>query len=392
MPKLRFNDAKIRSLGPGEYFDDLLPGFGLRVRNGGTRTFFVRYRSPVLLDSRGRKKNQRISLGRYPEMSLRGARDRARALFEEVEYGLDPNAEATEGGEAMPFAALAAEYLERHARVKKKESSWLEDERLIRKHLLPIWGRKEAGAITRREIAALLDAIVDGGAPVMANRVRSLIHTIFNFAIGRGLVEKNPCHLLPKPTKEAPREYVLPDEEVAQLWHVLDFEHGSTARAFRLLLLTGQRSGEVLGMRYEQLQEDLWTLPAGATKAGRAHVIPLSRQALAQIPPPMGHGYGGWVLPSPRVAGARMTIHALSRAARRLRKQHGLAFRPHDLRRTVFTRLVEMGFRETVAHRVMNHSPGGLTRVYNLHDYLEEKREALAAWGARVEDIVGRRL
>ncbi len=381
MPTIRLTDRTLRSLaGDGrriEFFDRSLAGFGLRVSPSGRLTFVLRYRND---DGRER----RMSLGTYPALSLADARDRAKELLGEVARGEDPGAGLQARRSAPTFRELAAEYLERHAKPKKK--SWRYDERMLERYLLRPWGRRKAAEIDRVNVMRLLDEIADRGAPYAANRVRALVSKVYAFGIVRGLVEANPARDVPQPAKPRSRQRVLTEEEIRGMWAALEDVTPLMAATFRLRLLTAQRGIEVLSMRHEDIDGDWWTIPPEVAKNGLAHRVPLSTQAravLEKIRPVNEHS--AWVFPSPR---GDSHVRWTGKAAREIRTRTGFEWTPHDLRRTAATYMTGMGIPRLVVSKVLNHAESGVTAVYDRSSYDSEKRQALVAWGERLERIV----
>jgi integrase len=182
---------------------------------------------------------------------------------------------------AATFSELCHEYLTRHA--KRRKRSWREDERCIRKSLLPALGDRPVREIQRGEVRWLLDAIADRGAGIEANRTLALVRKIFNWGISMDLAEKNPCALLPRSAPERRRSNVLRPAEIRAVRQALEKETPEAADALRLMLLTPQRGGEVVAMRWSDvdLDEGWWTIPAESAKNGLAHRVPLSQPALA---------------------------------------------------------------------------------------------------------------
>ncbi len=383
MPKAHLTHRTIDTFTAGrwmtDYWDAQLPGFGVRVSKSGRKTFIVRYKG-----SSGSKR--RLNLGVYPLMSLAEARDEAREKLAAIAKGEDPQVEKVAEREAVTFGEMAETYLERHAKIKKRR--WREDERILRVDLLPQWRSRKAKGIGRREVGEVLDAIVARGAPIMANRVKALISKIYNFGIGRGLVEHNPCLLVPMPARERPRERVLSEEEIRRLWQALDDEHSVMAATFRMRLLTAQRGIEVLKMRWRHIDGSWWTIPADVAKNGLTHRVPLAPQALALLDE-LRHltGKGVWVFASPRKPGRH--IVAVQKAAERIAERAGVDFVPHDLRRTAATFMTSMGISRLVVSKLLNHVESGITSVYDRHSYDPEKRDALARWAAKLQELIG---
>ncbi len=382
MPKIKLTHRGIETLQAGkwltDFMDDTLTGFGVRVHHTGRKAFFVRYD----LGS-GRK---RLTIGTYPSLSLADARSQAKDILGRVARGEDPQAEKRADREAVTFGELAAEYLELHAKRHKKR--WQEDERVLKVDLLPVWRRKKAKKIHRRDVGELLDGIVERGAPIMANRVRALISKIYNFGLGRDLVDHNPCHGVPMPARAKQRDRVLSEDEIRKLWRALDGFDPVMAATFKMRLLTAQRGIEVLAMRWEHLNGDWWTIPAEVSKNGLTHRVPLAPQThrlLEEFRPLTGDS--DWVFASPRKPAAHIT--AVQKAAARLVKETRIEFVPHDLRRTAASFMTSMGISRLVVSKILNHVESGITAVYDRHSYDAEKRQALVRWAGKVDEILG---
>lgn len=381
MGRVRLTHRGIASLKAGrwltDYWDASLRGFGVRVTRTGEKSYVVRYLH------NGRRR--RLTLGRYPGLSLADARDRAKDILYAVHRGEDPQGEKEAARNAPTFAELAAEYIERHAKPKKRR--WKEDQRMLRVDVLPHWKRRPASSITRRDVSELLDGIVERGAPIMANHVRALLSKVFNFGIGRDLVETNPCAGVPMPAKPRQRDRVLSDDEIRRIWQVLDSQGNAMAASFKVRLLTAQRGVEVLSMRWEDIDGEWWTIPAEVAKNGRSHRVPLSAPTLALLEELRVAADGSpWVFPSPK-GGDRPIVH-VQKAAEKLAKAAGIEFVPHDLRRTAASQMTSTGVPRLVVSKILNHVESGVTAIYDRHSYDGEKREALAKWGERLEEIL----
>jgi integrase len=381
MPKIKLTHRGIEQLTAGkwltDYLDDTLTGFGVRVHHTGRKAFFVRYDLGT-----GRK---RLTIGTYPTLSLADARDQAKDLLGRVARGEDPQEEKRADRDAITFRELAEQYLELHAKRHKKR--WREDERILKVDLLPAWRRKKAKDIGRRDVAELLDGIVERGAPIMANRTKALISKIYNFGLSRDLVDHNPCLGVPMPAKAKQRDRVLSEDEIRSLWRALDDLEPVMAATFKMRLLTAQRGVEVLSMRWEHIDGDWWTIPAEVSKNGLTHRVslaPQTQQLLEQLRPLTGDSE--WVFASPRKPNAHIT--AVQKAAERLVRETEVSFVPHDLRRTAASFMTSMGVSRLVVSKILNHVESGITAVYDRHSYDAEKREALELWGQRLEQIV----
>lgn len=380
-------------------------GFGVSVLPSGKLSFFLLYRL------NGQRK--RIRFGTYPQTSLAAARSSATIARAKIAQGLDPLAEreeqrnaaraaADEARRAPTVAEFAGEYLERWAKPRKR--TWRQDEDKLNRDVLPVLGRMKVRDVTRRDVVALLDRITDRGAPVQANLVLAVLRKMFAFAVARDVLDENPAAGIPKPSPTRPRERTLSDDELRAFLLVLDTAPmTTTTRAgLRMILLTGQRPGEVAGARWDELNlsAGLWHLPPERTKNGRAHTVPLSGAVLAILDELRAVATSAqFVFPSPK-EGQAVNDEAFAWALRHARQptpEHpagrlaGLEhFTPHDLRRTCRTGLAALGIDYVTAERVLNHTlPGSAVHaVYNRHDYIPQMRAALEAWAMHVRALV----
>jgi len=379
----KLTDTVVRSLAPppsGQrvVWDASLRRFGVRLSAGGSRAWVVKYKV--------RGKSRWLTLGTYPLVTLADARAKAREVLAMVVQGADPVGERQAERAAPTFAELADEYLERHARPKKR--SWKLDERMLRRHVPRAWHSMPAHTITRRQVRELLDAIVVR-TPIQANRVLALLRKIWNFGIKRDLVELNPCTLIDRPAVERQRERVLTADELRAVWSAAEAENAATATLFKLYLLTAQRGGELRAMEWSEVDLDSgwWVIPGEKAKNGLAHRVPLSPQAVDLLSTLRDGASGStWVFPTPSTKGHHLNLH---KPTARVRKRSGVDFVPHDLRRTVATFLTsELGVSRLVVSKLLNHVESGVTKVYDRASYDREKRAALNAWGARLDAIV----
>ncbi len=370
--------AKAPAAGQIDYWDAHTRGLGLRISQGGRKTWTVFYRFT------GRMR--RLTLGTYPVLSLADARKLAMTALREAQHGIDPATAKREARSAESFGELANLYLERYAKAEKR--SWREDERILNRDLLPRWRGRKAQEIKRADVIQLLDEIVDRNAPVMANRTRALISKIFNFGIKRGIVESNPAFGVDNPGHEQQRDRVLSEDEIRQLWNALETERPWSAAIFRLGILTAQRRGEILGMKWDELDLTArwWTIPAERAKNGLAHRVPLAPQALKILTAlKAGKHDPVYVFRGGRVG---RPIANLQKPLRRVKKNSRIDFRFHDLRRTAASLMTGIGISRLVVSKILNHVERGITAVYDRHSYDAEKRAALLKWERRAQHIV----
>jgi integrase len=370
-----------------EYWDRKTPGFALRVSQGGQKAWVLLYRHQGRL--------RRLTLGTYPILGVADARDMAKARLAEVQQGNDPATAKRDRRESDTFAALSDRYLTEYARSKKRASSVHEDEKMLRRELLPIWGARKAGDITRRDVIALVDGIAARGAGIAANRTLALASKIFNFAVSKEVIDVNPAYRVPKPGREQARTRTLRDEEISAVWHALEDEPRDIAALFKVLLLTGQRRGEVVGMRWNEvdLEAGWWELPRERSKNGRAHRVPLVGRVssiLAELAARRGDSQ--YVFPGRY--GRGVIVNFAKPLARIIERADVAAFSVHDLRRTCATGMAKAGVAPAVISKVLNHLTAntGASRITELHyakySYDAEKKAALLRWDGEIARMI----
>lgn len=370
--------------------DGKISGLYLIIQPTGQKSWAVRYRAAG--------KPRKFTLGDYPTLGLAAARKRAQEALGDMAKGVDPG-EAKQASRAAAKAAkhvtrdlvekVVDDFIERYARPNTRD--WEETARLLKKDVAPAWRGRRLSEITRADVHALLDAIVDRGAPIGANRTLAQLRKMTKWALSRGIIDRNPCDGVEKPSAEKERDRVLSDDELAAIWRAgksLGFPYGPLVQ---LLVLTGQRLGEVAGMRWSEIDFSgrVWSLPAERVKNGRAHALPLSPQAIVVISD------------LPRFENSDFTLgdgappNSFSHAKRRLDGMlavHDLtAWTFHDLRRSVASGMARIGVELHVIERCLNHvsgSFGGIVAVYQKHKYETETRAALEAWGRHIDAIL----
>jgi integrase len=400
-------DALVRNIAPpatgrAEVADLREAGLSFRVTASGARSWCFRFRDPRS------GKTTRATIGRYPDVSLGKARERAEAMRKEVGAGANPvesKRREREMAASKAFKALADRYLDEHARRKKRSAD--ADERNLRLHVLPKWKNRRFDEIARKDVIELVESLVTARKPTLANRVQALISSIYSFAMDADLVNGNPCARLRRRGVESIGRRVLTDDEIRLFWPGILRKPVSqrVGLALRLVLLTGCRPGEVTGIARAELEKVTergrarWILPAARSKNGRAHLVSLSeparRTVLAALE--LTSDDEPHLFPSRAVKGAPITAHALSVAMARFADANPKAAKswraeppsPHDLRRTVATRLAELGIAKEDRDAVLNHTPRDVGKKhYDLYDREREKRRALELWARALSAIV----
>jgi integrase len=338
------------------------------------------------------------TVGKLPFLTLAEARGMHAEARSKLARGIDPGAEkkaALDTRKAAPtFEDFIKEFWDRELREKKSGPETL---RLLSKDVIPAWGKQKVADVKRRDIVLLLDRIRER-APIAGNRVHGALTRLFNFAAERGVIDDSPCTRIRK-AKENGRSRVLTDEEIKLLWAALaldnkkiDFYH-LTKLALKMILLSGQRPGEVCGMAWKEIDDEgCWNIPAERMKNKEPHRVPLGSIALEVIETAKPYSANSdYVFQSSFKKGFSETVRALSRAINRHFAEMGFEqrFTPHDLRRTLRTKLAELGEPDHIAERVLGHKLQGVMAIYNRHSYDTEKKAALQKWEDRLKEIIG---
>jgi integrase len=267
------NDKKIQSIKSShkrqEYWDLSLPGFGIRVAKSGQKTFFVMCRE--------NGKQKRVTLDKYPIISLSEARNLAREKLRLISQGLPL--------EEKKRAVITVEqafncFIEIYA--KKKNKDWKRTEQRLQLSIVKEYGPVDIREVTRQHIIALLDKIVARDAPIQANRVLAGVSKFFNWCAERGYIENSPVKHISKPANENPRDRVLSDDEIELVWKQTEKMGYPYGQLFQILMLTGQRKSEVGDMCWSEIdfKEKVWMIPKERAKNGHSHAVPLSNQVL----------------------------------------------------------------------------------------------------------------
>lgn len=405
MPAVELTDRFCQSAKPVEgrqtdFFDTVVKGLCLRVSPAGTRSWNLVYSRP----SDG--KRTRMKLGRYPEMKLGKARDRARNARSEIGEGTDPLSEKRSQAAAQTVSDLVDNYVRRHASSKRSGG---EIARRLRKNVSDVIGPIKLSDLHRRDLTRCVDLVTDRGAPIEANRLFEDIRAMVRWARGRGDLDENLVDGMRRPAETNPRDRWLSADEIKVVWDALPSAdmRESTRRIIRLCLITGQRVGEIAGMTRDEVDLDasVWTIPADRAKNGREHLVPLSGLAVeiiqaqledvANLADRKARSVPRWVFPGPG-ARAAVTGASIPKALKRLERDGEVLgvqpWTPHDLRRTAATHMEEIGISPFIVGHVLNHvsmtKASVTSRVYARYTYGREKREALDMWAARLAGII----
>ncbi len=354
-----------------EYCDSLLQGFGLRVTKASVKTFYVRVRL--------RNKITRITLGKYPALSLADARAMAQ---EKMRMALDGSLSLHEAHQITVKEAYER-FIELYAKVKNK--NW----RVAQSRLKPFL--KEYGAVSladihRRDIISYLDNVMARGTHTQANRAHSALSRFLNWCVERTYIEISPCYGVKKPAKENPRDRVLSDDELTKVYAACGDEAYPFGPLFRLLILTAQRRNEVSGMRWGELdfKGKVWTIPKERAKNGKAHMVPLSNEAIKILESIPRFLHSDLIF----TTNGKSAVSGHDKVRRRIVAETGVEhWRIHDFRRTAASGMARLEVPPYVVEKILNHVTGtfsGVLGVYNQYGYDREKREALNKWAEYV--------
>ena len=371
-----------------EVFDARVGGFSVQVYPSGKKTYFVNY------NLGGKRK--RIRIGEPKLMKISEARTLAMQEKEKVKSGIDPKLEREQEVKAqtrrheISFANIADIFIQRYCIEDKNLKSTSEYKRQLDKYVIPQWGHRNIEDIKRLEVTALLDDISDNHGPYQANRVLATIRKLFNWACMRGTIAFVPI-VAGMARTETPRERVLTDEEIVKFWDGCEKIKYPFGKLFQLLLITGQRRSEVANMKWSQINmtDKVWTLPPHSTKMKRAHLVPLNKMAIDILE--MLPKYANRDLLFPTAWDNDRPVSNFEQAKKRvceLEKHWQL----NDVRRTVRTNLSVLKIQPHISERVQGRVDNTVQRHYDIHDYVDEKRDALEKWSDRLTSILGKNI
>jgi integrase len=366
-------------------WDTYQRGLAVRVQPKGTKFWKVIY-------SRGGRPRW-LTIGDACAICLSDARQMAAEVMLDVARGRDPQAERRAERGKGTLAELAERYLEQHA--KRKNKSWEQADYLVRRHLLPRLGKLRAADVSKADVRGAIERVA---SPTVANQTLAAASAIFSWAIAEeiGGVKSNPCSKVARHEVKS-RERVLSASEVPLFWRAFDSVGLVASTALKLILLTGQRPGEVAHMRREHIKDGWWEMPGEpdptsgwpGTKNGASHRVwlPNAAQALLAELEAVATGH---VFASAR----GYPIKVLDAAMRTICGELGIAEKvtPHDLRRTHGSTITALGFGRDAMNRIQNHREGGIASVYDRHGYAEETKRVMEAVATHIMALAERQL
>jgi integrase len=384
MPKTRLTKSVIDALPVREkemvYWDQGLPGFGLKITPKGRKVFIVLYRA-----TGGGSRLRKYTIGPYGRITLHNARIEAQKVLAARLEGRDPAKEKLEARRRLT-ADTVPEVIGLYAKLHlSQRRSGREVMQILQRNLVDRVGARSVHSISKRDIIDVVTAVVDRGSPVAANKSLKVVKSFFNWCVGRAIVERSPCEGIRVPTVERARDRVLTDRELVAIIRAARQLGGPYGAIVEVLALSGQRRTEAALMSWDELDLDqrVWTLPPTRTKNDRPHIVQLSDPAVAVIgvQPHLG-----------RLVFSRNGVTPIGDFSSQKRKLDDLCnvphWRLHDLRRTMVSGMARFGVAPHVADKILNHVAGtisGVAAVYQRHEFLKERRDALERWGAHVD-------
>lgn len=394
--------------GRREFGDTVQRGLLLRVSETGLKSWSVIYKVPgergISPSGRALKgKQRRITLGHYPMVGVAAARAEASKIVAQAMAGRDPRPERQDANLARHTNSVKAVSQRMIELAKKQVETWPRMEQVLRDHVWPSLGNRPIADITQADVHELLDKLVAADKHGTAREVRKMMSRLLNYAAEKSLIAASPmAGMKRRDLTLQPKERALSDEEIRAVWTAtgkMGYPFGHLAR---IALLTGQRKSDWSDARWGEVDaSERWlSIPKERFKSRRGHIVPLVGAAWDLV-----EGLPRWNGPNPflfsTTGGEKASAlgdkpmtklrELATEALREMRKDPEAVlehFSAHDLRRTCETRLARLGFAQEVRDAVLGHAQSGLQRTYNKHDYLPEKRAALAAYAEHIMGLV----
>jgi integrase len=386
MPTIKLTKSAVDALRPRSgdvvYWDSTLPGLGVKVTPKGRKVFIAMYRTQG-----GKSRLRKYTIGPYGRVTLHHARTAAQRIFAARLDGRDPAAEKLELQRRQVVdrvddlvEAFIAEHL-------SKLRSGGELSRMLRRELILRWVARSVHDIKRRDISDLVFGAAVERSDHSAHKLLKTIKRFFSWCVGRAILDSSPAAGVRSSLKATSRDRILTDEELGKILRGARQIGGAYGAVVEFLILTGQRREEVARMTWDEFDPDrrVWRLPASRTKNGKDHVVHLSPEALNVLGRLEQHEAFVFCV-------GKRPFQDFSRHKRKLDAICRVSnWRLHDLRRTCVSGMAALGVAPHVADRILNHQSGtisGVAAVYQRHEFMAERKEAIILWGSHVRSIL----
>lgn len=374
-----------------EVKDTTTTGLYLRIYQSGSAQFIHRYKIDkkrrvftftAKLDITSTEKEIASTLSK-----VRGEHAKQQELIKlnGIDPALERDLHIAEIATTPTFSAFITTYI-KHMQQQGKQS-WKESQRALIVDIATFIGDMKITDIERKHLVSLLDKKQEQGKLSTRNHLISYLSAYFNYAIERDLIQQNPVTGIKK-IKLASRQRVLSQEEISYLWQQTSEESNlslSTRHIIRLALLTGQRIGEICKAKTSDIKDRVWVITD--TKNGLTHHLPITPMMQIIFDAAQPHARNHLLFPSSTDSVTRSQV--ISKIFSRL-DWRGTESKPtpHDLRRTLATGISELGFNRLIQDKVTNHIDNSVSGIYDRHDYMKEKQQALEAWQAHLKNII----
>ena len=375
-------------------WDGGLANFGVRVTDSGVISYITQRRRP------GKAQPVRVTIGRYPELSLKAARKQAGDALADLATGVDPRQRKLDEQrtkavqEATTFSVVAEDFITRYVSSRRTARVI---ESIIRRELMAVWGSRPISQIRRADVVELIEEVASR-SPSMARQVRVYGAKLFDWAINRGrygidtspFTSVKPRDLIPR---VKPRTRVLTDDEIRAIWQATDKGEYPHDPYIRLLLITACRRSELANVTTKSLDLDAGTLfiSGDQAKNEQPRIVPLTAMAVAifrSLPEHDGpHVFSNTAGKRP-ISGFAKIKSKLDKAIAAAGPKPLAGWRLHDLRRTARTRWSGLPISHDIRELMLGHAKPGIVSVYDLHEHEDEQRAGFEAWAAKLSAII----
>jgi len=383
--KKRLTDAVVAKLKANlekrvEIHDELVTGLRLRISVNGKKSWSLMYKVAGASPDGGRGPNRRMTLGEYPLIGLKAAREKSNEAKELADNGIDPiewKKQTVADRNDRAFDKLVVRFINLHAKPNTK--NWRNTQRILETDAVIHWGACEISTIDRASVHSLLDGLSEKKGPAYARELRKHLSTLFNWCVDRGICPFNPmAGMKRRDLQYLPRERTLEIDEVKEIWNAclqIGYPFGPIVQ---LLILSGQRRSEIAKLQRLWVFNDYFEIPASEYKTGIAQVVPLTSRMKSLLETQPRWNGGDFFFST---TNGRTPSSGFSKAKIKFDELAGISnWTFHDIRRSVATHMARSGVIQEHIERVLGHALGGVVGTHNRYSYQDEKRRAFEIW------------